>query len=114
MKQATARQHLNDIVANIRAAEVLIVQASRETSDVVTLIQLNTEYLALDSYLSQVLHTLALLDDALFQTATDALKQQSAVLQQEEEDIGLTVRNLDLASEIAGYLAQAAQTAERL
>jgi hypothetical protein len=114
MKQASARQYLNDIVANIRAAELLLVQASRQTSDLELLIKLHIEYSALDSYLSQVLHALALSDDAFFKTATDALKQQCGVLQQEAEDIGVTVPDFDLASEIARYLAQASQSAAML
>lgn len=114
MTQLVARHNLNQIVSNIRSAEVLIVQASRQTSDAAKLIQLNTEYSALDSYLSQVLHTLALLDDSLFASATNALKQQAAILQQEEEDIKKIVDDIALAAKIAGYLAQAAQIAAML
>lgn len=114
MTQLVTRQNLNQIVSNIRAAEVLTVQASRQTSDVAKLIQLNTEYSALDSYLSQVLHALALLDDSLFTAATNALKEQVDILKHEEEDIKKVVDDIALAAKIAGYLAQAAQIAATL
>ena len=114
MAQIDEKQKLIQIVSSIRSAEALLIQASRQTSDASKLIQINTEYTALDSYLSQVLHTLAILDDALFDIATKALKQQAAILQQEEESIKKIVDDIALAAQIAGYLAQAAAIAATL
>ena len=114
MTQSDKKQNLTEIVSLLRSAESIILQTSRETVDVATLIQLNTEYSALDSYLSQVLHALAISDDSLFESASSALKQQASVLQQNEDDINKIVKNIELAAKIAGTLAQAAKLATSL
>jgi hypothetical protein len=40
------------------------------------------EYSQLDSFLSQLLHTLAVVDDELFSSTISALKQQATILQE--------------------------------
>ena len=114
MSQFNTKQKLTQIVSSIRAAEMLLIQASRQTVDTSKLIRLNTEYTALDSYLSHVLHTFAILDDALFNMETNALKQQATILEQEETSIQKIVDDIAVAAQIAGYLAQAAQIAATL
>jgi hypothetical protein len=114
MTQDVVRQNLAQIVSNIRAAEQLLLQAGRATADAVTLIKLNTEYQALDSYLSQVLNAQATSDDQLFQTATNALKQQASSLEQEEAHIKAITGDVETAAKILGFIAQAAAFARAL
>ena len=102
-----AKQALLDAITQIRLAEQLLVQASRATSDPATLVKINTEYAHLDSYLSQLLHTLAIADDADFVKATRALKQQATALAAEEAQIKKVVADVGTAAKIAGYIAQA-------
>ncbi len=114
MAQDVTRQNLALIVSNIRAAEQLLLQASRATGDPVTLMKINTEYQALDSYLSQVLNAQMTSDDQLFQTATNALKQQASSLQQEEANIKAIIGDVEVAAQILGFIAQAAAVAVTL
>jgi len=108
MADEAQKDTLLNTVASIRAAELLLLQASRASSDPVTLIKINTEYSHLDSLLSQLLHAQAIADDADFANAVTALKQQAAGLQVEEDDIKKIVANVAAAAEVAGYMAQAA------
>lgn len=107
LTQNIARQNLSQIVSNIRAAEVLLLQSSRATSDPATLIKINTEYQALDSYLSQILNAQATADDQAFESAINALKLQISSLQQEESHIKAIVADVATAAQILGYISQA-------
>lgn len=101
------RQTLLNAVSLLRAAEQLLVQAGRDTSDPTTLMKITNEYNQLDSYLSQLLHAQAIADDAAFASATAALKQQASTLQTEEDDIKKIVADVGTAAQIVGYIAQA-------
>jgi phosphoribosylcarboxyaminoimidazole (NCAIR) mutase len=107
MANDAQKQTLLNAASLIRAAEQLLVQASRASSDPAKLMQINTEYTQLDSFLSQLLHAQAIADDADFASATAALKQQAATLQAEESDIKVIVADVGKAAQIAGYIAQA-------
>jgi|KBSMisStandDraft_5_1062788.scaffolds.fasta_scaffold988376_1 hypothetical protein len=109
MPTTTQKQSLLDAVAQIRAAEQVLLEMSRSTSDVAKLIQINTEYTHLDSCLSQILHAQALVDDGEFDTATAALKVQTTSLCEEMETIDRIVNDVALAAKIAGSVAQAAK-----
>lgn len=76
--------------------------------------KINTEYQALNSYLSQVLNAQMTSDDQLFQTATNALKQQASSLQQEEANIKAIIGDVEVAAQILGFIAQAAAVAVTL
>jgi hypothetical protein len=108
MPNAGQKQTLLNTVSLIRSAEQLLIQASRASSDLATLIKINTEYSQLDSFLSQLLHAQAIGDDADFANATAALKAQAATLQAQEEEIKKIVTDVGIAAKIAGYIAQAA------
>jgi hypothetical protein len=114
MAQEAARQNLAQIVSNIRAAQQLLLQAQRSIGDPATLMKINTEYQALDSYLSQVLNAQATSDDQLFQTATNALKGQASSLEQEEAHIKAIIGDVETAAKILGFIAQAAAFAHGL
>ena len=51
-----AKQTLLDAIGQIRAAQTLLLDASRSMSSIEDLIKINTEYTHLDSFLSQILH----------------------------------------------------------
>jgi hypothetical protein len=114
MRQDTARQNLAQIASNIRAAQQLLVQASRATGDAAILIKINTEYQSLDSYLSQVINAQNTIDDQLFQMATNTLKQQASSLQQEQAHIKAIIGDVEMAAQILGFIAQAASFAAML
>ena len=108
MPNAAQKQALLNAITQIRSAEQLLVQASRATSDAATLLKINTEYIHLDSYLSQLLHTLAIVDEADFLSATQALKKQATGLVAEEAQIKKIIADVGTEAKIAGYIAQAA------
>lgn len=114
MAQDTSRQSLALIVSNLRAAELLLLQASRATAEPATLMKINTEFQAIDSYLSQVISAQVTQDDRLFDSATNALKQQASSLQQEEVHIKTIIADVGIAAQIIGFIAQAAAIAVTL
>ena len=107
MSTTSQKQDLLDAVTELRSAEQLLLAQSRTTSDVPTLIQLNTEYSHLDSYISQLLHTQAIDDDVQFDNATAALKQQVSALSTDLDAIEKIVGDVTTAGKIVGYIAQA-------
>jgi hypothetical protein len=109
MPTPNQKQSLIDAVGQIRLAEQLLLAASRSTSDPIKLIQINTEYTHLDSYLSQILHTQALSDDVDFGNATDALKNQTSVLTVEINSISKIVDDVATAGKIVGFITKAIQ-----
>ncbi len=108
MSSDAQKQSLLNAVSLIRAAEQLLVQASRDSTDANKSIQINTEYQHLDSLLSQMLQAQAISDDDDFAAATTALKSQSSALQADRDKIESIVTDVSLAAQIVGYLAQAA------
>jgi hypothetical protein len=110
----TPRQILLKAVTPIRSAEQLLVESSRATSDPAKLTKISLEYNHLDSFLTQLLHTQAIADDAAFTAATAALKQQATALQTKEEDIKKIVDDVHTATQIVGYMAQVLAFVEKL
>ena len=108
MANNAQKQNLVNAVSLIRAAEQMFVEASRASTDANRSIQINTEYQHLDSLLSQLIQAQAIADDADFQSATAALKQQATALQAEQAQIQAIVNDVAIAAKIAGFLAQAA------
>ena len=109
MPNPDKKQTLIDAISQIRSAEQLLIAASRSASDPVTLIQINTEYSHLDSYLSQMLHAQALTDDTDFGKATTALKSQISALTSNEESIKKIIGDVASAAKILGYLTKAVE-----
>ena len=104
---ATKKTLLEAAVA-IRAAQQIVLQASREASDALAAIRLNTEYQHLDSMLQQVLRTQAIDDDDDFEAAASVLKQQSSSLEAEKGHIDTIVKDVETAAKVSGYIVQAA------
>lgn len=114
MSTADQKQALIDAVNQIRLAEQSLLEASRATSDIAKLIQINTEYSHLDSYLSQILHAQALTDETEFGNATAALKGQASALSADEDAIKKIVDDVAVAGKIFGYITQAIQIIGKL
>jgi predicted negative regulator of RcsB-dependent stress response len=114
MSKDAQKQSLLDAVTQLRLAEQLLIQASRATSDIPTLMQINVEYSHLDSFLSQLLQAQAIADDTDFAHAISSLKQQGSILQTEEDDIKKVVADVGTAARIAGYLVQTASIIAKL
>jgi hypothetical protein len=108
MANDAQKQTLLNVASLIRAAEQLLIEASRNSTDPNKSIQINSEYQHLDSLLSQIIQTQTISDDADFQSATSALQQQATALQAEQADIQKIVDDVGVAAKVAGYLAQAA------
>ncbi len=100
-------QTLTNTIAILRSSETLLLQASRGTSDLATLLQINAEYSHIDSWISQLLHTQALNDDAQFSAAVSTLKQQADSLAADEAHIQTIVKDVASAAKIVGYISQA-------
>ena len=109
MSTASQKQDLINAINQIRAAEQLLLEVSRSSSDTAKLIQINTEYTHLDSYLSQILHAQALTDDAEFDNATATLKGQASALAMDQKAIEKIVDDVATAGKIVGYITQAVQ-----
>jgi hypothetical protein len=101
-------QNVNSAVAQLRSAEVLLLQASRRTGDDTRLIQINNEYCLLDTVITQLVSAAAAADDTTFRATTGELKQQAQGLDQDQDNIKKIVGDVATAAEIAGYVAQAA------
>ena len=114
MSTASQKQNLIAAVMQIRAAEQLLLDVSRSSSNTAQLIRINTEYTHLDSYLSQILHAQALTDDAEFASATTMLKGQASVLEVDQKAIDKVVGDVATAGKIVGYIAQAVQIIAKL
>ncbi len=109
MSTTSQKQSLINAVGQIRSAEQLLLQASRSMSDPAKLIQVNTEYTHLDSYLSQILHTQAITDDVEFDNATTALKAQASTLSADAPALQKIISDVATAEKIVGYISQAIQ-----
>ena len=107
MSIATQKQGMLDAVTQLRLAEQALIVASRTMTDPAQLIQVNTEYSHLDSYVSQLLQTQAIADDATFTAATASLKAQATNLQTQEAGITTTIKDVATAAQIVSYITQA-------
>ena len=67
-----------------------------------------------DSFLSQILHTLALDDEDDFESAVASLKTQSAAVAVDAQGINKVVSDAATAGKIAGFVAQAAAAIARV
>jgi hypothetical protein len=110
----TQKQGLLDAVNQIRSAEQLLLQASRVTSDPATLIQINTEYAHMDSFLSQMLHAQALADDAEFSRAVTALKGQISTLSADEASMKKIIDDIATAGKVVAYIVKAIEIITKL
>lgn len=114
MPTPVQKQSLIDAVSQIRSAEQVLLEASRSMSDPVKLIQINTEYAHLDSYLSQMLHAQAISDDAEFGNAMASLKAQISALSVEADSLKKIVDDVAMAGKIVGYIVKAIEIVGKL
>jgi hypothetical protein len=101
-------ENLNTAITQLRAAENSLLVASRTTNDLVTLGQINNEYSALDTILSQILQAQLISDDASFQIAAATFKQEVATLGTQAAAISKIVTDVGTAASIAGAITNAA------
>lgn len=114
MADDDSKQALYDAVTALRAAEQLLLDASRSMTDPAQLIQLNLEYTHLDSYLSQILHTLAITDETDFARSSAALKTQSTTLAADIQQIQKVIKDAATADKVIGLITQATAAVAKL
>jgi|GEM_PF-2037459 len=108
------KQLLFKSVSCLRAAQVKLMEASRSSTDPVVLAKINNEYSQLDSFLTQILHLIAIDDDQVFADSAGALKTQAGVLQSEEDEFKAVVAKVDMAAEIVACIAEAVSLIAKL
>jgi hypothetical protein len=91
-----------------------LLTASRATADATKLIQLNNEYMAIQSCMDQAIQTQAAANDILFKQVTSALKTQATMLQDMEKQINKIVSDVALVGRIVGYITQAIALVDKL
>ena len=104
---AAPHDTVNTLVTALTTVLGQIVDASRNTSDPTSLLQLHTEYLAVQSILTQAAQAQLANDDVIFGQATTTLKTQSKVLDGMEDQIKGLVKDVDLAAKIISGATQA-------
>ena len=107
MSKESQKQQLLSAVNSLRIAERLLMQASRDSTDPVILASINSEYTQLDSFLSQIMHCIAIADDNVFADASAALKKQAMTVQAREEDFKRIAAGVNTAAQIVGCIGEA-------
>lgn len=102
-----SRANVDAIVHQLSDALAGLMKAIRATADPIELAKLNAEYSAVQTCLNQAIQAQMAADDALFGSATAALKKQSTMLGDMEAEINKYVADVELAAQIVGYIAQA-------
>lgn len=103
---ATAPRDIDTIVTQLTAVQSQLLELSRDSADPTELLQLHTEYLAVQSVLSQAAHAQLATDDAVFTQATTTLKEQAKLLSGMEDQIKGLVRDVALAAKITSAVTQ--------
>jgi hypothetical protein len=98
---------LLDAVTCIRSAETMLMQAGRDTADPAVLAKIDEEYDRLDSFLSQVLHCIAIIDDRMFADTAVTLKNEAQLLQAREEHFKAIGIGVNTAAQIVGCITEA-------
>jgi hypothetical protein len=101
-------QAISNAIASIRAAENVLLNQGRLTTDPLVAAKISNEYNSLDSVLTQLIQAQVISDDATFQRAATALQQESAVLNAQANAISQIIKDVGTAAQIAGYITQAA------
>lgn len=108
LPEESPRDIILKAIAAIRAANNLLLNASRATSNPNNLAKIQIEHSNLNALLNQLSNIYAIADDALFANATNQLKNQASALQNAENYIKQISNIVETAAQIAGYIAQAA------
>jgi hypothetical protein len=98
---------INEVIEKLSLAQSDLLTAARATADNTKLIQINNEYMAVQSCIDQAAQAQAAEDDALFKQATKDLKTQAQKLEGMEDQIKKIISDVALAGRIVGYIAQA-------
>jgi len=104
---AADKQSLSNASQLISNAVSLLLQASRASTDPVALLKIHNEIVYLNTITTNVAQIMVIADDATFDTATAALKQQAATLQSQAEAIGAVAADAATAAQITGWIVQA-------
>ena len=110
----TAPRDIDSIVEQLTAVQNELLALSRASADPTELLQLHTEYLAVQSVLTQAAHAQLASDDAIFTQATVTLKNQAKLLDGMEDQIKSLVKDVDIAAIIAGGVTQVLTLIARL
>jgi hypothetical protein len=105
---------VDSLVTQLSALLGQIVDVSRTTADPTALLQLHTEYLAIQGLLMPAVQAQLAKDDAIFSQATTNLKAQAKVLDGMEDQIKSLVKDVNLAAKIIGGVVQAAALIAKL
>jgi hypothetical protein len=97
---------INEVIEKLSLAQADLLTAARATADNTKLIQINNEYMAVQSCMDQAAQAQAAADDALFKQATNALKTQAKKLEGMEDQIKKIISDVALAGRIVGYITQ--------
>jgi len=100
-------KNITSAAASIRQAQASLMQASRLCSDPVKSAKIFAEYNHLDSALTQLLHTLAITDDAAFSAATTLLKQSAQSFQSDQTQLQAIIDDAKTAASVVSYITQA-------
>jgi len=83
------------------------LQASRATTDLTKLLQINNEMMGIQALIDQGAQAQAAADDSAFTQATASLKTQSGMLNDMGAQVAQVVSDADSAGKIVGYITQA-------
>jgi hypothetical protein len=101
------KQSLLRAVTCVRSAETLLMQAGRDTADPAVLAKIDEEYDRLDSFLSQLLHCIAIIDDRIFADTAVTLKNEAQLLQASEDRFKAIGIGVNTAAQIVGFITEA-------
>lgn len=111
---AAKQSTLNLIVYQLGLLLNDLLTAARNTTDTAKLLQINSEYAAVQTCMFQATQAQMAIDDATFSQATSALDTQSRMLVGMEKQISGIVSDVALAGRITGYLVQAVSLIAKL
>jgi hypothetical protein len=108
MAQVSAQQqNILNAVQAIQSAENVLTNQVNAATDPLSAIKLTHAYQHLDSCLSQLLQLQNLTDDAAFAASVATIKGQTSALQSDEKTIKGLVGDVDVATEVIGYIGKA-------
>ncbi len=105
---------VNALVSQLGSLLTALLAASRATTDDTVLLQINNEYSAVQTLLSQATQAQVAANTAAFTQSATQIKSQADMLQGMETHISDIVSDVALAGQIAGYIAQAITLIARL
>jgi hypothetical protein len=98
---------INSLILQLSMILSDLLTAARATTDSTKLVQINNEYMGIQSCVNMAAQAQAAENDVLFNQATSALKAQAKVLEDMETQVKKIISDAALAGRIAGYIVQA-------